>query len=173
MGPRTAAARDHHSAARAKIRGDVPPGRAAAAPGATRAPVGARGELPTARTHREGSGTKARRAGQGTGGVHGRRHRGADGGDHRRDPDQGSRDRDPLASIVAREGDSIKMQAYLTWLLDRIARLRRDRRLAQYARYRASVKGWQRTRRYNSSVAHQEAGRRWRYTHYADPDPGR
>ena len=64
------------------------------------------------------------------------------------------------------------MQAYLTWLLDRIARLRRDRRLAQYARYRASVKGWQRTRRYNSSVAHQEAGRRWRYTHYADPDRG-
>jgi hypothetical protein len=41
----------------------------------------------------------------------------------------------------------------------------RQRRLAKYARYRASAKGQNRTQRYNSSPAHQEAGRRWRLSH--------
>jgi hypothetical protein len=43
--------------------------------------------------------------------------------------------------------------------------LSRQRRLARYARYRASVKGWQRTMRYNLSQAHRDAAARYRATH--------
>lgn len=42
---------------------------------------------------------------------------------------------------------------------------RQARRLAKYARYRVSVKGWQRTLKYNASPAHLLACRRWRETH--------
>jgi len=61
------------------------------------------------------------------------------------------------------------VNSYAAWLLDCIARLRRDRRLASYARYRASAKGWERTRRYNDSFAHQEACRRYRESHCRGP----
>jgi len=43
-----------------------------------------------------------------------------------------------------------------------------ERRLAKYARYRASEKGKLRTLRYNSSPAHQEACQRYRLAHWQE-----
>jgi len=44
----------------------------------------------------------------------------------------------------------------------------RDRALTKYARYRTSKKGQERTRRYNSGPAHQEACMRYRLTHWRE-----
>ena len=45
-----------------------------------------------------------------------------------------------------------------------------ERRLAKYARYRNSMKGWERTRRYNSSPAHRQACQRYRDSHVRGPE---
>jgi hypothetical protein len=45
-----------------------------------------------------------------------------------------------------------------------------ERRLAKYARYRRSEKGQFRTSRYNLSVAHKEACRRYRDCHVVGPE---
>ncbi len=45
-----------------------------------------------------------------------------------------------------------------------------ERRLAKYARYRASQRGWERTYRYNNGVAHQQACERWRLSHIRGPE---
>lgn len=45
----------------------------------------------------------------------------------------------------------------------------RAQRLAKYARYRASMKGWQRMLRYNASPAKRLASQRYRDTHPSTP----
>jgi hypothetical protein len=53
---------------------------------------------------------------------------------------------------------------YARWLIEAIAAMRRERRLAQHARYQASNKGRARNSRYEASAKGRERTTRWRDT---------